>query len=135
MTINDDPFYDLYANLIGRGGKPIYFKNLKKKYHISNAVHIPINWDSPCFILSGVPTCKFPTLTYSFYNKLIDNYLNITEDVDSFKSDGEIFYYPKPILESHESNTEFNVTLTFQWRRVWPKGRNHQQRILGNGPN
>ena len=24
MTIDDDPFYDLYSNLIGRGGKPIY---------------------------------------------------------------------------------------------------------------
>ena len=136
MTINDDPFYDLYSNLIGRGGKPIYIKNLNmsKKYHISNAIHVPINWDSPCFIISGVPACKYPTLTYSFYNALIDNYMNITEFQDSFISDGEIFYYPKEILESHKSSITFNVTITFQWRRVWPKGRNQQQRLLGNGP-
>ena len=136
MTINDDPFYDLYSNLIGRGGQPIYIKNLNmsKKYHISNAIHVPINWDSPCFIISGVPACKYPTLTYSFYNALIDNYMNITEFQDSFISDGEIFYYPKEILESHKSSITFNVTITFQWRRVWPKGRNQQQRLLGNGP-
>lgn len=136
MTINDDPFYDLYSNLIGRGGKPIYPKNLNmaKKYIISNGIHIPINWDSPCFILSGVPACQYPTLTYSYYNKLIDNYMNITNYVDKFKSDEDIYYYPKPILERHDSNINFTLTITFQWRRVWPKGRSNQQRILGNGP-
>ena len=136
MTINDDPFYDLYSNLIGRGGKPIYPKNLDmtKKYHISNAVHIPMNWDSPCFLLSGVPACKDPTLTYYFYNKLVDNYMDIQEYKDSFKSDGEIYYYPKPIIENNQANINFTKIVTFQWRRVWPKGRNNQQRILGNGP-
>ena len=136
MVINDDPFYDLYFNLIGRGGVPIYIKNLdmSKKYHITNAVHIPINWDSPCFILSGVPTCKYPTLTYSFYNKLVDKYMNITDFKDSFISDGEIFYYPKEVLESHKSNVTFKTIVTFQWRKVWPKGRKNQQRLLGNGP-
>ena len=136
MVINDDPFYDLYSNLIGRGGKPIYARDLntKKKYHISNAVHIPINWDSPCFLRSGVPGCSKPTLTYDFYNKLIDNYMNITDYKDSFISDGEIFYYPKKILESYKENVTFTKIVTFQWRRVWPKGRNNQQRILGNGP-
>ena len=24
--------------------------------------------------------------------------------------------------------------VTIQWRRVWPKGRTKQQRLLGNGP-
>ena len=136
ITINDDPFYDLYSNIIGRGGKPIYPKNLnmKKKYLISNAIHIPINWDSPCFILSGIPSCQYPTMTYYYYNKLIDNYMNITDYKDSFKSDGDIYYYPKPIIENHNSNINFTITMTFQWRRVWPKGRNKQQRILGNGP-
>ena len=136
MILNDDPFYDLYSNLIGRGGKPIYIRDLdmSKKYHITNAVHIPINWDSPCFILSGVPSCKSPTLTYSFYNKLIDNYLNIPNYIDSFISDGEIFYYPKEVLESHKSNITFKTIVTFQWRKVWPKGRKNQQRLLGNGP-
>jgi len=138
MVINDDPFYDLYSNLIGRGGKPIYARDLNtnKKYHISNAVHIPINWDSPCFLRSGgVPNkCEKPTLTYNFYNKLIDNYMNITDYKDSFISDGEIFYYPKKILENYKENVTFTKIVTFQWRRVWPKGRNNQQRILGNGP-
>ena len=30
ITLNDDPFYDLYKNLISRRGEPIYIKNLKK---------------------------------------------------------------------------------------------------------
>jgi len=136
ITIYDDPFYTLYEKLIGRGGKPIYMRNLDmtKKYYITNAVHIPINWDSPCFISSGVPYCKKPTLTYYFYNKLIDNYLNISDYFDPFQSDGEIFYYPKQVLESYKSNIKFKKVVTFQWRRIWPKGRKNQQRILGNGP-
>ena len=51
MTFNNDPFYDLYKNIVSRGGEPIYIKNLTKKYHISSAFHIPINWDSPAFTL------------------------------------------------------------------------------------
>ena len=135
MTIDDDPFYDLYSNLIGRGGKPIYPKNLNmtKKYFISSAIHIPINWDSPCFILSGVPSCPNPTLTYYFLNKLVDKYMNISDYKDSFQSDGDIYYYPKSI-QSYSSNNNFTKTITFQWRRVWPKGRKNQYRILGNGP-
>ena len=60
--------------------------------------------------------------------------MNIQKYVDSFKSDGEIFHYPKSVIESHESNIEFTKIITIQWRRVWPKGRKGQQRILGNGP-
>ena len=134
IALNDDPFYDLYKNLISRGGEPIYIKNLKKKYHISSAVHIPINWDSPCFIFSSVPKCKNPTTTYKFYNDLIDKYMNIPNYEDSFKSDNETFYYPKSVIDNYNSNTSFTKTVTFQWRRVWPKGREGQQRILGNGP-
>ena len=52
---------------------------------------------------------------------------------DSFISN-EIFYYPKSIIENYNSKTNFTKVLTFQWRRVWPKGRKGQQRILGNGP-
>ena len=134
IALNDDPFYDLYKNLISRGGEPIYIKNLKKKYHISSAVHIPINWDSPCFIFSRVPNCKNPTTTYKFYNDLIDKYMNIPNYEDSFKSDNETFYYPKSVIDNYNSNTSFTKIVTFQWRRVWPKGREGQQRILGNGP-
>ena len=28
----------------------------------------------------------------------------------------------------------FTKNITIQWRKVWPKGRNNQKRILGNGP-
>ena len=31
ITIYDDPFYTLYEKLIGRGGKPIYMRNLDMK--------------------------------------------------------------------------------------------------------
>ena len=134
ITLNDDPFYDLYKNLISRGGEPIYIKNLKKKYLVSSAIHIPINWDSPCFIESEIPECKYPTITYKFYNNLIDKYMNIQNFEDSFKSDNQIFYYPKKIIENHDSKIEFTKIITFQWRRVWPPGRTGQQRILGNGP-
>ena len=134
ITIHDDPFYDLYKNLISRGGEPIHIKNLTKKYHISSAVHIPINWDSPCFLFSPyVPTCENSTLTYKFFNDLIDKYMNIPIFRDSFESN-DIFYYPKSIVKNYKSKINFAKILTFQWRRVWPKGRIGQQRILGNGP-
>ena len=133
IALNDDPFFHLYKNLISRGGEPIYIKNLTKKYHISSGVHIPINWDSPCFIYSDVPYCQKPTKTYRFYNFLIDKFLNLPKITDSFISD-EIFYYPKSIIENYNSKTNFTKVLTFQWRKVWPKGRKGQQRILGNGP-
>ena len=133
ITLNNDPFYDLYKNLISRGGEPIYIKNLTKKYHISSGIHIPINWDSPCFIYSDVPDCKYPTKTYKFYNYLIDKYLNLPKIEDYSFDSNEAFYYPKSIIENY-NKTNFTKILTFQWRRVWPKGRKGQQRILGNGP-
>ena len=91
ITINNDPFYELYKNLISRGGEPIYIKNLKKKYHISSAIHVPINWDSPCFISSGIPFCKSPTKAFKLYNDLIDKYMNIQNYEDSFKSEMKFF--------------------------------------------
>ena len=36
MVINDDPFYDLYSNLIGRGGKPIYARDLNTNKKVLN---------------------------------------------------------------------------------------------------
>ena len=44
-----------------------------------------------------------------------------------------MFYYPKPIIYKHKSNVNFTKKITIQWRRVWPKGRIGQFRILGNG--
>ena len=141
ILIMDDPFYDLYKELIGRGSEPIHIKNLTKKYLVSKGVHIPINWDSPCFIRSEVPECiNHPTKTYYLYNMLIDKYIspdNYTDIIsnNNNKNNSEIFYYPETIInEIAKNKNSFNKILTFQWRRVWPKGRKGQYRILGNGP-
>ena len=135
ILIYDDPFYDLYKNLIGRGGDPIHVRNLTKKYKVSNGIHVPIGWDSPCFIHSSPPECTDnPTKTYYLYNKLIDIFMTPINYVDSFQSNEENFYYPESILNLNKENNKFDKIVTFQWRRVWPKGRSGQQRILGNGP-
>ena len=87
-----DPFYDIYKKMISRGGEPIYIKNLKKKYKISKAIHVPINWDSPLSIEIDFPTCD------------------------------------------HRTKTKFDKIVTIQWRRIWPKNRKGQGRIMNNGP-
>ena len=133
IEIKNDPFYDIYKNMISRGGEPIYIKNLKKKYKISKGIHIPINWDSPAYLNLNYPECKNSTTTYKLYNNLVDKYLNIRKYIDLFKSNKESFYYPKEIINKHKTNTNFTKIITIQWRRVWPKGRKGQFRILGNG--
>ena len=136
MLLKDDPLYDLYKNVISRGGKPIYIRDLNHKYHITSSIHIPINWDSPLFINlkipRGYPDCKLSTQTYNIFNNLINKYLNIPNFEDSFISDNNTFYYPESIIQKSNSNNKFNKFLTIQWRKVWPKGRINQQRILGN---
>jgi hypothetical protein len=133
IVINDDPFYDLYKNLISRGGEPVYVKDLNKKYHISNAILVPINYDSPLFKSSRETECSFPTKTFQFFNFLIDKYLNINFK-DNFISDGEIYFYPKTTLDNHSSDTIFTKSVTIQWRKLWPKNRKSQGRLNGNGP-
>ena len=135
IQINDDPFYNLYKYLIGRGGEPIHIRNLKKKYHIEFGVHIPINWDSPCFIKKKtIPNCtNNPTKTYFLYNKLIDLYMNPRLYKD-FIDNKKAFYYPNKIINLNKKKNKFDKIVTFQWRRVWPKDRKGQHRILGNGP-
>ena len=138
MKIQNDPFYELYENIISRGGKPIYIRNLKQKYFISSAFHIPINWDSPLFvnlkIPNGFPNCKYSTQTYNIFNNLINKYIKLHDFEDSFISDNNIYYYPKSVIKNFKLNNNFNKSITIQWRKVWPKGREFQQRILGNGP-
>ena len=134
IEIKNDPFYDLYKNLISRGGDPFHISTLKKNYYVTSAIHIPINWDSPCFIYSNIPTCQYPSLSYKYFNDLIDFYMDIKPYRDSFMSDNEVLYYPKSVIEHHKQNKPFKKIVTFQWRRVWPKGRASQERILGNGP-
>ena len=67
-------------------------------------------------------------------NKLINKYLNITKYKESFKSDNETFYYPNSIINNNILNITFSKKITIQWRKVWPKGRMKQKRLLGNGP-
>ena len=138
MKLKNDPFYDIYKNVISGGGKPLYIRNLKQKYHITNAIHVPINWDSPVFIdlkiPKGYPDCKYPTKTYSIFNNLINKYLKIHNFEDTFVSDNNVYYYPKSVINYFKSNNKFNKSITIQWRKVWPKGRENQKRILGNGP-
>jgi hypothetical protein len=133
MTFNNDPFYDLYRNIVSRGGKPIYIKNLKKKYHISSAFHIPINWDSGAFITNNFHNCKYSTKAYKLLNDLVNKYMKIPKFKDTFISDNIIYYYPKSVIENYKSNIFFYKTVTIQWRKVWPKGRIGQYRILANG--
>ena len=138
MRFRNDPFYEIYENMISRGGKPIDIRNIKQKYHISSAIHVPINWDSPVFIdinvPNGYPDCKYSTQTYNIFNSLINKYLNIPNFQDSFISDNKIFYYPKSVIQYFKLNNSFNKSITIQWRKVWPEGRIFQKRILGNGP-
>ena len=138
MELKNDPFYPIYENIISRGGKPIYIRNLDQKYHIDSAIHVPINWDSPLFIdlkiPNGYPDCKYPTQTYNIFNNLINKYLKIPNFKDSFISDNKIFYYPRTVVQNLKLNNNFNKTITIQWRKVWPENRKYQKRILGNGP-
>ena len=60
--------------------------------------------------------------------------MNIPKYKDSFISDNEIYYYPKSIIDYYNSKIEFKKYITIQWRRIWPKGRIGQSRLLGNGP-
>ena len=135
MTIKQDPFYDLYKNIISRGGEPIYIRDLTQKYFIPSAVHVPINWDSTAFLDVKFPNCgEHPGKAYKLLNDLIVKYMNITEYQDKFISDNEVYYYPKSVIDSHNANVKFRKYITIQWRKVWPKGRKGQYRILGNGP-
>ena len=126
----NDPLYNLYKNIISGGNEPIHIRDLtKKKYHISNGYFVPINWDSPCFLETSISLCKYPSKTYYLLNKYVDKYLNLSEFIDS-STDNETFYYPKKF----DKSKQYKKYVTIQWRRVWPKGRKDQERILGNAP-
>ena len=131
-----DPFFDIYKNVISRGGEPLYIKNLKKKYLISSALHIPLGWDSTCYFATNIkfPKCEYPSKTFKLFNDLIDKYLKIPTFSDSFVSDNEMFYYPKSVIEYHNSNNKFEKYITIQWRKAWPKVRKGQKRILAKAP-
>ena len=133
MRINNDPYYDLYKLIISRGGEPLHIRDLKKKYHISAAIHVPINWDSPLFILyKNIPICKYRTKAFYYLNKYIDKYINITNFIEPLNYDNETFYYSKSVTDPNSQ--KYTKYVTFQWRKAWPRGRKGQGRLIGNGP-
>ena len=132
VNMTDDPFNELYKELISRAADPVHISNLTKKYHITNAIHIPLNWDSPTFIFSNIPKCRKTTKTYDLLNKDIKEYMELKKFKDSIGYSKDIFYYPKTII--NPNSKIYKKYVTIQWRKVWPKGRTGQQRIMGNGP-
>ena len=133
MKINNDPFYNLFKNIISRGGEPLYARNLDKNiiYHVSKAIHVPINWDSPVYCKTEIPICLKISKTYKILLKSIFKYMNIPKFFDKANYDKEIFLYPKSFKISKLN--EYKKYMTIQWRKPWPKDRKNQQRILGNG--
>ena len=113
-----DPFYTIYKKMISRGGEPIYIKNLKKKYKILRAIHVPINWDSPLSVEVDFPICDHTIKTFQLINDFIDKYMYIKPFKDTFITDNETYYYPESVIKSHESNVKFDKIVTIQWRRV-----------------
>lgn len=134
MNLNYDPYYNLYKNIISRGGIPIHIRdlNLNKIYHISNGIHIPLNWDSPCFCKTQIPNCTTKTRTYKYFYESIFKYMNIPLFIDDMNYNEEVFYYPKSYKNSNLKY--YKKFMTIQWRKPWPKNRKGQNRILGNGP-
>ena len=133
MTINNDPYYDFYKLMISRGGEPIHIRDLHKKYHISKAIHVPINWDTPLFIrFKNPPKCKYQSKAFYYLNKYIDEYMNIPKFIEPVNYDNETFYYSKSVVDPNSST--YTKFLTFQWRKAWPRGRKGQERLIGNGP-
>ena len=131
IKINNDPYFNLYKNIISRGSEPLHIRNLSSKvYHISNAIHIPINWDSPVFCKSKIPNCKNKSKTYSLLYDSILKYLKIPSFEDNIHNDKEIFFYPKSFTNSKLSL--YTKYITIQWRKPWPKTRKGQERIFGN---
>lgn len=130
VPIENDPYYDLYKELISRGGKPIHVSTLTKKYQISNAINIPLNYDSPYFAFPEMPKCKKQTKTFELLNKSIKQYMKIgllTYFPDYNKN---IIYYPKNL---NSNFSVYNKFVTIQWIKENPKDKKGQKNILGNG--
>ena len=64
---------------------------------------------------------------------MVNKYLHIKSFTDTFYSDNETSYYPQKIIKNYEKKITFKKNITIQWRRLWPKGRKGQFRILNNG--
>lgn len=133
MNFPKDIFYDFYAKLISRGGKPLFLKNLsetKKKYLIENSVNVPISIDSPFFMVDNivVPKCSYESLVIKNLRENVFKYMDIPEFHDLL-TETEIIQYPK----SYNSSKKYTKFITIQNRQVYPKTRKGQFRVLGNG--
>ena len=58
--------------------------------------------------------------------------MNIPPFYDSIGYDKDIFYYPLTII--NPISKYYTKFVTIQWRKVYPRGRTGQQRVIGNGP-
>lgn len=132
FNMTNDPFYELYKELISRGADPVHISSLKEKYFISNAINIPLNWDSPIFIFSEVPICRQQTKTFELLNQSLKEYMQIKKFSDSIGYSKDIFFYPKTIINPNSNIYKKYVTIL--WRKVFPVGTTGHQRIMGNGP-
>lgn len=123
MIINNDRFYNLFKNIISRGGNPLYARNLDNKiiYHVSKAIYVPINWDSPVFCKAETPKCLKISKTYKILLESIYKYMKIPEFFDEAYYDKEIFLYPKSFNTSKLN--EYKKYMTILWRKPWPKNR------------
>ena len=135
MINNNDTLLDLYSNVISRGGKPIFVRDLsktKKKYLIKNALSVPINCDSPFFIPDSIPmpTCTKQLPMYKDYLKYVLKYMNVTEFFDSPNYDNTTILYPK----NYDPTKNYTKFITIQNRQNFPRTRKNQLRIITNGP-
>ena len=106
---------------------------MKKKYKISKAFYVSINWDSPLKLINiNYTQCDTISKTYKLYNDLIDKYMDLKPFEDKFITDNDTYYYPESVIKSHESGIKFDKIVTIQWRKVWPKRRKGQVRIFNN---
>ena len=130
LKIPEDPFIDLYKSIFYKN-KIIYMQNLKKKYKISKAIKVPLNWDSPIFTKLPFPKCDSTMKTFKLYNDFVDKYLNLKPFKDTFISDNVNFFYPEKTIKNYKKGIKFKKIITVQWRKVWPAHRRGQTRILG----
>ena len=107
IELPQDPFSEIFKKMLSRGGGLIYVKNLKKKYKISKAINVPMNWDSSIFLYIGIPHCSSMMRTYQLYNDFVDKYMNLKPFIDNFISDNITYYYPHKTLEAKQQGIKF----------------------------
>jgi len=136
VDLDNDPFYDLYKEVISLGTEPMYIKKLNptKKYFISAALFIPTIYDSPFFIKAPTPRCLEPTRTYDLLIRHVKEDFEVkryTDSISSISSNDNKIYYPLKVV--NPGDKIYNKFITVLWRRPWPEGKTGEKGILGNG--